>query len=735
MAVLHETSDAELVARAVLTGGIPHHANAHRPVGETRDMAGEVARERRVRLLGVVRHGEPQDHGRVRATGLVRAVIPRHAAAGREGGEHRVARTGVSIRVVGWIIDLTPLDGTRGPYGRPSPGTSRQATGFSPRRLWLATVPRMRESADGGLAPRHRTRPGHARRGGLALAWAIAALLTVEQGGGLETTYAAAFPSARVADLAAGLGLLAAGGLAATQPRTRRLGVLALLAGLAWFGADWEGAEDAQALLRSLGALVAPLALVFVFHLALAVPDGRVRSSAGRVALIGAYLLVALLTVGRAVFRDPLLDLYCWRNCTDNSFLVHADAGIGERAERRLALVGARHRAGSRCLRLAPAATGNGPGRRALLPILGPALLVGASEAIYAITLLRTPLEGPNRTGFAAIFLARSVSYALLSSGSPGASFASRARARLARLATDLGEAPRPGMLRDTLAAALGDPGIEVLYPRSGRDELIAADGRAAEPPPPDRAVARIARGDRAVALVLHDPALVSEPELARALGSAARLSVENEALRAEAMAQLHALQTSRARIVETADSARRRLERDLHDGAQQRLLALSYDLRLARTGAADDDDGELVSMLDAAAEATEAALEELRELAHGIYPAILTEAGLGPALQTLADEAPLPVELGDLPPERAAPGVERTAYVVVDEAIEDAAGRGATWLRVRVRREAGRVVVGIEDDGAPRSARLVHLAGSGRRARRLARCRRYTLRAEIPCE
>ena len=84
----------------------------------------------------------------------------------------------------------------------------------------------------------------------LTLAWAIAALLTVEPGGGLETTYAATLPAARVADLAAGLGLLAAGALAATQPRTRRLGLLALLAGLAWFGADWEGAQDAPALLR-----------------------------------------------------------------------------------------------------------------------------------------------------------------------------------------------------------------------------------------------------------------------------------------------------------------------------------------------------------------------------------------------------------------------------------------------------------------------------------------------------
>src|SRR4029453_12496559 len=93
-------------------------------------------------------------------------------------------------------------------------------------------------------------------------------------------------------------------------------------------GADWEGAEDADALLRSLGAVVAPLTLVFVFHLALAVPDGRVRSRAARVGIVAAYAPVALLTVARAVFRDPLLDLYCWRNCADNSFLVHADAGV-----------------------------------------------------------------------------------------------------------------------------------------------------------------------------------------------------------------------------------------------------------------------------------------------------------------------------------------------------------------------------------------------------------------------
>jgi signal transduction histidine kinase len=244
--------------------------------------------------------------------------------------------------------------------------------------------------------------------------------------------------------------------------------------------------------------------------------------------------------------------------------------------------------------------------------------------------------------------------------------------------------------------------------------------------------VARIARGERPVALVLHDPLLANEPELVRALGSAAKLSVENEALRAEAMAQLHELQISRARIVETADGARRRLERDLHDGAQQRLLALSYDLRLARAGA--DGDAALVATLDGAAGEIEAALEELRELAHGIYPAILTEAGLGPALATLADEAPLPVELGELPSGRPPAGVERTAYVAVDVAIEDAAARGAAWLTVRVVQHPGRLVVTTDDDGPPRTGRLVHLADRVGALGGSLLVGDTQLRAELPC-
>jgi signal transduction histidine kinase len=570
----------------------------------------------------------------------------------------------------------------------------------------------------------------------LALAWAIAAVLAVDPAADFQTTYAAALPASRVVDIAAGLGLIVAGGIAVSQPRTRLLGMLAMLAGVAWFGPDWEGAEQGPALLRSLGALIAPFALVFVVHLALALPAGRIRSQAARAALVAAYATAAAVSIGRALFRDPLLDLYCWRNCRDNAFLVEAKPGLASTLGDIWLWCALAIAVGLVAFALQRLRSGSGPARRAALPLLGPAALVGASEAAYAIALMRTPAEDPERAGFAAIFVARSLSYTLLAFGLAWTVLrVPRARARVARLASELGEAPPPGTLRDTLAAAVGDPGIDVVYPRADTDQLIDEDGHPAELASPGRGIARITRGGRTLALVVHDPALVDEPELARALGSAAKLAVENEALRAEALGQLHELQASRTRIVETGDAVRRRLERNLHDGAQQRLLALSYDLRVARAGVVDNGAEQLVALLDVAAKETDVALVELRELAHGIYPAILTEAGLAPALATLADEAPVPVELRELPPERQPPSVETTAYVLVADTIEEAARRGATAVTAHVRREGGVLVVAVDDDGAPRSSPLVQLADRVGALAGSLEVGDTTLRAEIPCE
>ena len=156
-------------------------------------------------------------------------------------------------------------------------------------------------------------------------------------------------------------------------------------------------------------------------------------------------------------------------------------------------------------------------------------------------------------------------------------------------------------------------------------------------------------------------------------------------------------LRASRARLVETAYAARRRIERDLHDGAQQRLVMLSYQLRAARQRA----EGEAAALLDEALAELDTAIAELRELARGTYPAVLSEGGLGPALRSLANRSPLPVSLGVPAERRYAATVEVTAYFVVAEAITNVVRHGeATRVEIQVADEPGCLRVTVTDDG-----------------------------------
>jgi signal transduction histidine kinase len=166
--------------------------------------------------------------------------------------------------------------------------------------------------------------------------------------------------------------------------------------------------------------------------------------------------------------------------------------------------------------------------------------------------------------------------------------------------------------------------------------------------------------------------------------------------LDAELRESLDELRASRARIVDAADAERRRLERDLHDGAQSRLVALALLLRSARGRA----DGELATMLDSAQAELQTSLEELRELARGIHPAVLTERGLEPALHAVVARAPVPVEL-EVDAERLPQPVESAAYFVVSEALANVAKYArASYATVAVRRANGRVTVDVADDG-----------------------------------
>jgi signal transduction histidine kinase len=198
----------------------------------------------------------------------------------------------------------------------------------------------------------------------------------------------------------------------------------------------------------------------------------------------------------------------------------------------------------------------------------------------------------------------------------------------------------------------------------------------------------------------MHDPVLLERRGLLEAAGAAARLALENERLQAELRAQLGELRASRARIVAAGDAERRRLERDLHDGAQQRLLGLGLALQLVRAELGDETNGA-GELLDEAEAELAAAVEELRELARGIHPAVLTEEGLAPAVRTLAARAPLPVQLVDVLEERFAAPVEAAAYFVVAEALANVAKHAhASVARVSIVRAEGLLVVGVGDDG-----------------------------------
>jgi signal transduction histidine kinase len=180
----------------------------------------------------------------------------------------------------------------------------------------------------------------------------------------------------------------------------------------------------------------------------------------------------------------------------------------------------------------------------------------------------------------------------------------------------------------------------------------------------------------------------------------ARRLADSNARLQRQVEAQLEEVRASRARIVEAGDRERRRVERDLHDGAQQRLVALSLELRLARNAMGDDADPAIRSRLDRATEEAQAALAELRDLALGIHPLVLTESGLGAAVESLVDRSPVDVAV-DIGPERYEPAVEGAAYFVIAEALTNVAKYArATTARVHAARHGDDLRIEVRDDG-----------------------------------
>jgi signal transduction histidine kinase len=275
---------------------------------------------------------------------------------------------------------------------------------------------------------------------------------------------------------------------------------------------------------------------------------------------------------------------------------------------------------------------------------------------------------------------------------------------RLAPLALELDRSLDPGRLELALRHALGDPSLELLLWDRGTASWLDARGVSVAPPEEDSSVAvtTLDRDGEPIAAIAHDRVLREDPGLVAAATAVLRLAVENERLTAEVRDQLASVRASRARLVEAAEAERRRIERDLHDGAQQRLIGVALSLQEARAEARrNTPDAPYLRQLDDTADELLAAVDELRELARGIHPAILTEDGLGVAVTSLARRAAVPVELDLALDGRLSPTIEATAYYVVAEALTNVTRHArARSVIVRVSHHDELLEVEVGDDG-----------------------------------
>jgi signal transduction histidine kinase len=533
-----------------------------------------------------------------------------------------------------------------------------------------------------------------------------------------------------------GLSFVASGLLARVRRPENRTGVLLMLVGFSWFGGALAASN--HSLPFTLGYANGVLIAAFFVHLVLAFPSGRLETKAERRLAAGMYTVALVLQPAWMLF-DDLHDLKC-DHCPANAFLIHHDDTLAYLLgiPTLVTIIGVLLSVVVILIRRWRAASP--PLRRVLSPVYV------SSAATILILVVEAALEPLSDFGANVFELLSVAALATVPLSFLGGLMRTRlSRTAVAELMTELGETPVPGSLGRALARALGDPSLELAY---SMDDGTYVDSGGHKVGLPAEGSARVAtpveRSGRRVAAIVHDASLRDHPELVDAVVAAAGLALENEGLQAELRARLEELRASRLRLIETADVERRRLERNLHDGAQQRLVALSLSLALARREF--EADPAAVELVERTRSELAETLAELRELARGIHPPLLTDKGLKPALEALTNRALLPVELAGVPKDRLPASVEAAAYYLVAEALTNVAKYSeASKASVRIVRENGRVTVEVSDDGiggadASRGSGLRGLAdrvealdghldldsppGAGTR-----------LRAEIPCD
>jgi signal transduction histidine kinase len=546
-----------------------------------------------------------------------------------------------------------------------------------------------------------------------------------------------------LAQVAVGWAFVASGLVAWLRRPRNRLGALLIAAGLAYLARQLRYSFDPWlfTVFFALGEL--PYALIP--HSVLAYPTGRVVDRAERALVKVGYACLLVVPFVTLLFYDGTRRLLFYNALRPHHslILVHGSANTVEALQKGLvvfyfgilatvfiALIARRLLRGTR------------RARRILAPLVLAAVAI-ALRALYEC--VRTFVSQPVASEYLfwwqiAAFLALPVALAA------GLLRYHLARASVANLVLELDHAG-PHEIRAALARSLADPTLEVAFWLPERATYADGAGQPVElPDGPARAVTMLDHDGRPLAALVHDPSLLDEPRLVETVGAAARLALENARLQAETRAQLAQVKESRVRIVTAADEERRRIERDLHDGAQQRLAALALQLRTAqRRLGSSQADPTVDALLESAVAELQAANAELRELVRGVYPAILTEDGLAAAIESLALRNPFPIEL-DVLEGRFAAQVEATAYFVTCEGLANVAKHAhASKASVCVSRRNGLLAVEIADDGvggarplegSGLSGLVDRVEALGGRLRVLSPVGGGTrLLAEIPCE
>jgi signal transduction histidine kinase len=438
----------------------------------------------------------------------------------------------------------------------------------------------------------------------------------------------------------------------------RRCALLLYAIGSWWFVRELSSPSVEIPLVFTIGLVLFAVGPALVAHLLLSYPTGRIQGWSYRgIVACGYAVTLGILGIASTIVFDPA-PIGCV-GCPDNLLLIHADLDLFD----RINLAGVRLGAAWLILALGAGAwrvISAKPGSRGSISLVA-AGAVGflAASAAYYLTSLSAGALGGNHRDFI-VWQAQGACLILLAAAMTGDLWrVRRARRNFTRLVVDLA-GPAPGRLRDALAERLADPSLVIAYPIEDGRRYVDAQAREVRlPPPGERAMTSLRRGRSELAILVHRPGILDSQPMVDDLVASVQLGLENERLTAEDLAQLGDLRSSGSRIIAAGDTERRRIERNLHDGAQQRLVALLLSLRLIRTGPVGS-----APELEAAEERLRKAIADLRRVAQGVYPVLLKEAGLRPALDALGEERPVIVQAA--PGRRYPDAIESSVYLVV---------------------------------------------------------------------